>query len=199
MTCVEWQLMTYASARQEERRHQVAREPRERLPEVGVGSMRPIRVFLVAAALAVSSLGVGASGVFAYGKADQPLAQLELSANCVNRTSPLCAPDALGLGGIWVWVEVDADGTADVAGSGCEHLPGAFGGAESIRGEFPWTSFTGTMAELQAAYPDAFAVGTDPNGEYYVLPDLGFAFPMTTGHYTLTLDKGVFLQAQVAP
>jgi hypothetical protein len=161
--------------------------------------MRPVRTLLVAAALAVASLGVGASGVLAYGHADQPLAQLELSANCVNRDSPLCAPDALGLGGIWVWVEVDADGTADVAGAGCQHLPGVFGGAESIRGQFNWQSFSGSQSDLQAAYPGAFVVGADPNAEYYVLPDLGFAFPMTTGHYSLTLDKGVFLQSQVAP
>lgn len=161
--------------------------------------MRSIRVIIVATALAVATLGVAAGGVFAYGKADHPLAQLELSANCVNRNSPYCAQDALGLGGIWLWIEVDANGTADVAGSGCQHLPGSFGGAESIRGEFPWTSFSGSPAELQAAYPGMFAVGTDPGGDYYVLPEFGFAFPVTTGHYTFALDKGVFVQAQVAP
>jgi len=161
--------------------------------------MRPVRMLLVAAALAVSSLGIGASGVLAYGHASQPLAQLELSANCVNRDSPLCAPDQLGLGGIWVWIEVDADGTADVAGAGCGHLPGVFGGAESIRGEFHWTSFTGSVGALQAKYPGTVAVGPDAHDTYYVLPDLGFAFPVTTGHYSLSLDKGVFLQAQVAP
>jgi hypothetical protein len=172
---------------------------REDLPGSWSASMRPVRAFMVAAALAVSLLGVGTSGVLAYGHADQPLAQLELSANCTNRTSPLCAPDALGLGGIWLWIEVDANGTADVAGSGCEHLPGVFAGAESIRGEFPWTSFSGSVPDLQTAFPGAFVVGADPNNEYYVLPDLGFAFPKTTGHYTVNLDKGVFLQAQVAP
>jgi hypothetical protein len=161
--------------------------------------MRPVRILIVAALLALSSLSVGASGVLAYGHADQPLAQLELSANCVNRNSPLCAPDVLGLGGIWVWVEVDAGGTADVAGAACQHMPGVFGGAESIRGEMSWVDFSGTADELAAAYPGVFVVGTDPHGKYYVLPDLGFAFPQTTGHYSLTLDKGVFLQSQVAP
>jgi hypothetical protein len=161
--------------------------------------MRPVRTFLAGAALVGALLSVGAGGVLAYGHADQPLAQLELSANCVNRNSPFCAPDSLGLGGIWVWVEIDADGTADAAGAGCQHLPGVFGGAESIRGQFEWTGFSGSIADLQTAYPGAFVVGTDPHDGYYVLPELGFAFPMTTGHYTLTLDKGVFLQSQVAP
>lgn len=161
--------------------------------------MRPVRALIVASALAALSLGLGAGSVFAYGHADQPLAQLELSANCVNHNSPLCTPDALGLGGIWLWIEVDADGSADVAGSGCQHLPGAFGGAESIRGEFPWVSFSGSLDDLEAAFPGLFAVGADANDHYYVLPEFGFAFPMTTGHYTRSLDKGVFVQAQVAP
>ena len=161
--------------------------------------MRPVRTILAAAMLALSLLGVGASGVLAYGHADGPLAQLELSANCVNRNSPYCAPDALGTGGIWLWIEIDSNGTADVAGAGCQHLPGVRSGAESIRGEFPWESYTGTVADLQAAQPGIFVVGTDPKNEYYVLPSFLFAFPKTTGHYTVRLDKGVFIQSQVAP
>jgi hypothetical protein len=161
--------------------------------------VRKLRIMLVASALAVSVLGVGASGVFAYGRADQPLAQVELSANCTNRESPFCSQEALGLGGIWFWVELDAGGSGDVAGAGCQHLAGVFGGAEPIRGEISWISFTGSVGDLETTYPGVVAVGADPNDAYYVVPALGFAFPMTTGHYTLTLDKGVFLQAQVAP
>lgn len=163
--------------------------------------MRPLR-FLLAVALACTALATFSSGALAYGRADQPLAQIEISANCTNRNSSLCAPGQFGLGGIWLWVEVDANGTADVAGAGCGHLDPVFGsGAESIRGEIPngWTYYSGTPADLMAAFPGTLVVGTDPGSEYYVLPEFGFAFPTTTGHYSLTLDKGVFVQAQVAP
>jgi hypothetical protein len=161
--------------------------------------MRLVRVILVGAALAFAALGATSGSALAYGKADNPLAQVEISANCTNRNSPLCAPDGFGLGGIWLWIEVDAGGTADVAGSGCGHLPGYGGGAESIRGEFPWVPFSGTPGELASAFPGTLVVGTDPGGDYYVFPEFGFAFPVTNGHYALHLDKGVFLQSQVAP
>jgi hypothetical protein len=164
-----------------------------------VASVRKLRIMLAASALAISAIGMGASGVLAYGHADQPLAQLELSANCTNRESPYCSPEALGLGGIWFWIEIDSGGTGDIAGSGCQHLPGVFGGALQMRGEITWEQFTGSLGDLQTAHPGIVAVGSDPHGEYYVVPAVNFAFPMTDGHYTLTLDKGVFLQAQVAP
>jgi hypothetical protein len=165
----------------------------------GLFSVRKLRMTLAASALAISAIGMGASGVLAYGTADQPLAQVELSANCTNRLSPFCSTDAIGLGGIWFWIEIDAGGTGDIAGSGCGHLPGVFGGAEQIRGAINWESFTGSLGDLQSAYPGIVAVGVDPNDEYYVVPAVNFAFPVTNGHYTLTLDKGVFLQSQVAP
>jgi hypothetical protein len=161
--------------------------------------VRLIRVSLVGAALAFAALGTTSGSVLAYGKADHPLAQVELSANCVNRNSPLCAPDKFGLGGIWLWIEVDQGGTADVAGAGCGHVPGVGGEAGSIRGEFPWVPFQGSLGDLATAFPDVIAVGADSGGSYYVFPEFGFAFPVTTGHYALHLDKGVFLQSQVAP
>lgn len=147
----------------------------------------------VSGGLAFAALGLTSGGVLAYGKADSPLAQLELSANCTNAASPYCAPSAFGLGGVWLWIEIDQGGTADVSGAGCGHLPGFGGGAGSIRGTFPW--WYSDSANLP---PGTIAVGTDPNDLYYVTV-FRFAFPVTTGHYTLTLDRGVFLQAQVAP
>jgi hypothetical protein len=42
-------------------------------------------------------------------------------------------------------------------------------------------------------------IALDPGGDYYVFPEFGFAFPVTNGHYSVHLDKGVFLQSQVAP
>ncbi len=155
--------------------------------------MRLLRVVALGAALAVAALGVTTGSAFAYGKADAPLAQLELSANCTNAASPFCAPSMFGLGGIWLWIEIDTGGTADVAGAGCGHVPGFGGGAGSIKGTFPWW-----YSDAEHLPAGTIAVGTDPHDQYYATV-FGFAFPVTTGHYTLTLDRGVFLQAQVAP
>ncbi len=55
------------------------------------------------------------------------------------------------------------------------------------------------MQDLAAAFPEALAVGEDPDGAYYVFPEFGVAFPLTTGHDALHLDKGVFLRSQLAP
>jgi hypothetical protein len=162
--------------------------------------MHRLRV-LGAVTIAVALLGMGSSSVLAYGQADHPLAQLTVSANCDNRSFPLCAapPTGVGLGGIWLWIEIDQGGMSDVAGAGCNHLRGVDPvGASSIRGEAPWWSFHGTVAALQAAFPGTFVVGADPNGNYYVVP-FGFAFPTTLGHYSTRLAPGVFIQATVAP
>jgi hypothetical protein len=45
-----------------------------------------------------------------------------------------------------------------------------------------------------------FVLGNDPNGQYYIVNELGpFAFPVTTGHYSVRLAPGVQIQATVAP
>ena len=71
--------------------------------------MRIVRVALIAGLLAVASMGFGASGVAAYGHADHPLAQIELSLNCNNPDFPGCQPPPVGfgLGGVWLWIEID--------------------------------------------------------------------------------------------
>ena len=164
-----------------------------------MGGIRIVRAALLAALLAITTLGLSVAGASAYGRADNPLAQIEVSANCNNPSFPLCAapPAGVGLGGIWLWIEIDQGGTADVAGADCTHLKGVTG-AGSIRGEAPWWSFHGTVAALQAAFPGTFVVGSDPGGNYYVVP-FGFAFPQTVGHYSVRLATGVFIQSQVAP
>ena len=153
----------------------------------------------------ITLLALPAAEALAYGKADQPLAQLEFSANCDNPNFPPCAPPPAGggTGGIWLWVEVDAvNNSVDFAGAGCFHTVGGIGGpggagAGPIRGTGTWTY--GTLETLPA---NAFPVAIDPNDQYYVVtldPQDIFAFPVTQGHYSAHPAPGVSVQTTVAP
>jgi hypothetical protein len=161
----------------------------------GKCAMRILRPGL-AALLALASLGFSTGTVAAYGRADQPLAQIELSGNCDNPGFSLCAPPpaGFGLGGIWVWIEVDADQTADVAGVVC--IRGAK--SLSLRGTFPaWWSAT-PEGDLVVPVPGP----PDPNGYYNVdFGQLGGvnSFQASLGHYSLHPLPGVALELQVAP
>jgi len=160
-----------------------------------------VRIAIATVALVVATMSTGSNVALAYGKADQPLAQLEFSGNCNNPDFPLCAPPpvGVGLGGIWLWVEVDANSTGDVAGAGCGHVRGGpRGGAGSIRGDITWVY--GSAA--QAATAGAFPLGQDPNDRYYIVtiaPGELFAWPTTVGHYSWHPAPGVALEAQTAP
>ena len=155
-----------------------------------------LRIALAAGLLAVAALGASSGTAFAYGAADHPIAQVELSANCNDPSFGLC--QQVGLGGIWLWLEIDANGTGDVAGAGCGHVRGGGGGAGSIRGEFTWAS--GSAADVVAAH--GFLAGVDPNDDYYIVglgPDEVFGFPKTVGHYSAHPVAAVTIQLQVAP
>jgi hypothetical protein len=164
--------------------------------------MRPLklRLLLAASLLAVAGLGASTGTVSAYGKADGPIAQIEFSANCNNPDFFLC--QQVGLGGIWVWIEIDGgagalSGDADVAGSGCGHVRGEGGGAFSIRGEFDWW----WSATPEGVLDVTFGAPTDPNGYYNVDLGGGFvvSFPVTIGHYSFHPVPGVAIETQVAP
>jgi hypothetical protein len=158
-----------------------------------------LRVALVVAVAAIAGT-VGTTRALAYGHADHPLAQLTLSANCDNASFPLCQPDAVGLGGLWAWVEVDAGGTGDMTGAECTHTvhgggPGSAGASPIGPSDITWEEVSGS--QIPSGF---FVLGSDPNDEYYIINELGpFAFPVTTGHYSIRLAAGVQIQATVAP
>ncbi|HET8586252.1 MAG TPA: hypothetical protein VFM74_00100 [Candidatus Limnocylindria bacterium] len=168
-----------------------------------MGVTKVLRALVLGGAVAASAALLSATSVFAYGRADQPLAQIELSANCNNPSFPLCAPppDGVGLGGLWFWVEVDAGGSADLAGAVCGHDRAGSGGALSLRGETEWQWFSGSLNELHTMGVEAFV--QDPNDTYYIVtvPKIGehFAFPATQGHYSLKPVSGVTIQITIAP
>lgn len=170
--------------------------------------VRPLRLSAVAGALALAVtlplMFLGYGSAHAYGNADQPLAQIEFSGNCNNPDFPFCAqpPDGVGTGGIWFWIEIDANGTGDIAGAECFHTVGGVGGpwgagAQSVRGDISWEYSDG--ANLPA---DILLFGQDPGDQYYVVTlDSGdvFAFPVTQGHYSVAPVPGVSIQTTIAP
>jgi hypothetical protein len=159
-------------------------------------STKPLRLLLAASVLAVAAVGASSGSVAAYGAADDPLAQIELSANCNDPSFGLC--QEVGLGGVWFWIEIDANGTGDIAGSGCGHDRAGSGGAFPIVGEISWTS--GSASDVLGA--GGFLFGVDPNDAYYVIsifPGETFGFPKTVGHYSFHPVPAVTIQLQVAP
>ena len=157
--------------------------------------MRMVRLVFMAGLLAASSLGLTAGTVAAYGAADNPLAQIEYSQNCDNLA--LCQ-GPFGAGGVWFWIEIDGDGTGDVAGAACSHWPGSGGGASSIRGEVTWT-----WSPTPVGFDATMGTWSDPDNDgWYVVafPGFGFAsFPVTVGHYSDHPAPAVNFELQVAP
>jgi hypothetical protein len=157
---------------------------------------------LVAAGALVAVTGTVAPGrALAYGAASSPVAQVELSANCDNPSFFLCS-HVVGTGGIWFWVELDANLTGDLSGAACGHTVGGAGGpggagAGSIKQTVSW-SYT----SLEAAPSNATFFGTfDPHDSYYLISTQEglWLIPTTTGHYSVHLTNGVSIQITVAP
>jgi hypothetical protein len=182
-----------------------------RLAVAGVGVLATI-----AAALAQ------APGASAYGAADQPVAQVEISGNCDNPNFWFCA-NVVGTGGIWAWAELDNVASATVSGwnemdatvAECGHTVG--GGGPGSAGGFGhpdpfgvWHQYASLGAAL-GANPNAapiFAIfGTTYTGSVYVLDffpgsgqdDFEVAVPTQQGHYSAHPAKGVSIQIQIAP
>jgi len=151
-------------------------------------------MILVPGALIAATVSgaVGASVAHAYGT--DHVYQLTYSLNCDNSASPLCAPNAFGLGGAWGWIEPDSDGTADAQATFCGHQQG-FNGATHVSLNVTWSVVPASQLDGR------FTVGTDPTGNYIVFDlssPLGFiAFPVTPGHYSQSAGPGVQSQATV--
>lgn len=159
---------------------------------------------------------------FAYGSADNPVAQVTLSANCDNPTFSLCAPHdqgGVGLGGIWAWSELDANtgsttsGTMDATVAGCDHVVG--GGSPGSAGAGGGRVTTGIWATY-ASLGDALAASShafpfyDPttySGSVYLMDfgpgtgqhDFVVVVPTQLGHYNQHPAPGVSIQSTVAP
>jgi len=161
-----------------------------------MNGLKLLRLLLPAVLLTVAGAGAGTTSAAAYGAPEHPLAQIELSVNCNDPTFPLCQPRPVGfgLGGVWLWIEIDAAGSGDVAGAGCGHVRGVGSEADSIKGEITWFK--------AALPPGAFPYWTDPTNTYYLVslgPGEVIPFPVTVGHYSFMPVPAVAIQLQVAP
>jgi len=181
--------------------------------------MAPRLVRYAALAGAIGAFAViallGAGSALAYGSADQPIAQVEISANCNNPDSPVC--QQVGLGGVWAWAELDTagGGTMDYTLAFCGHT--GTGGGPGSAGAFghPGTGRWWTISDLGQA-PQGASPFFDPSkysgGPLYVLDfmdgsssdDFMAVVPAVYGHYSNPDDPalwpaGAQFQTQVAP
>ncbi len=122
-----------------------------------------------AGVLALSS----ATGALAYG--NQAVYQIGLSFNCQNQA--LCVASAqnpFGIGGGWGWIELDQDGTGDVAfeGQGHNNAQSYLNGAVHIAGDVSWTlsSDRSTLIVVLPVLPS---------------PENVLLLPAAPGHYQL--------------
>lgn len=156
---------------------------------------------VLVAALAVAAGVLGSGRALAYGHADQPVAQVEVSGNCTNAT--WCSENFGGTGGIWIWAELDADHSVDATIAGCGHTVGgggpgsAGGGGGPVSGEWQLAS---NIFDAFNINPDVFPIDLAVNSDgslnlnvpYYVITlhgagpegDFVFAAPAQVGHYS---------------
>jgi hypothetical protein len=184
--------------------------------------MAPRLVRYAALAGAIGAFAVialmGAGSALAYGSADQPIAQVEISANCNNLS--FCNGLGIPLGGVWAWAELDTAGGSESGGTmdytlafcghtgpgGGPHSAGAFGHP----GVGAWTLFPNPGEALTSA-PGAspFFDSSTYDGAVYVLDfktgqgedDFMAAVPASYGHYSSPgyWPAGAQFQTQVAP
>jgi len=176
---------------------------------------RALLLCVLAAAVAVVAAVLGTGTAFAYGHADQPIAQVEISANCNNPDFELCQD--VGLGGVWAWAELDTaggDGTQgemDFTFAGCGHS-GPGGGAHSAGGfghpgEGEWWTIHSLSDAPAGAFP--FFDPSNTYSTYYVLDffpgsgedDFIAIVPASYGHYSSpsSWPAGAQFQTEVAP
>lgn len=170
---------------------------------------------LVAAIGAIAVIALAeAGGALAYGNADAPIAQVEISANCNNPDFGVC--QQVGLGGVWTWAELDTAGGDGTSGSmdytlsfcghtgpgGGPHSAGAFGHPGTGR----WWKIDDLSDAPSGAFP--FFDTSGYSGPYYVLdfmdggPEPFMAVvPATYGHYSNpgSWPAGAQFQTQIAP
>jgi hypothetical protein len=164
--------------------------------------------FAAASALAIGAVGLSGSPgpAAAYGTAHQY--EVTLSYNCQNKA--ICPSTPFGIGGIWGWLEPDAEGSGPADGE--LTFQGHNNADPSLNGVGKSISVDGFTTINCGSNPLCLFVAleappTDPNGNYFVFfvtfRTAGGSFqlpvvtPATPGHYSFQLAPGVNAQATV--
>ncbi len=121
---------------------------------------RLLATLAIAVALSFSASVATASPAAAYG--NTAVYQIEFSFNC-NTASDPCFTQ-FGYGGLWGWIALNQDGTADIEITVCGHDRAGSGGAFHESSDGTWTSSGGFLLVTTQNF------GT-------------LAFPATAGHY----------------
>jgi hypothetical protein len=142
--------------------------------------MERIRRAAIAAAVSGSLVGAvllaAPATALAYGNStgNGAVYQVEISANSVGKFT---SDPSLG-GGVWLWIELDKDGTGDYTGSDCGRDAG-FAGAVADMGDVTWST-DGTTLTIEGV------------GLFGGLLPVTITVPATYGHYKTTTPSDVF-------
>jgi hypothetical protein len=109
--------------------------------------------------------------------------QVTFSLNCNNPSAP--CQNVFGLGGIWGWIALLPDGTANAQVTDCGHTVGGGGPGGAGAGH---TAFDSTWTTFSYPGPPSPITPVDPNGMYiHVVNSIGLPpFPATYGHYSIS-------------
>jgi hypothetical protein len=154
-----------------------------------------LQASVIVAVAAVAALFAFAAPARAGSDYSHAQYQVTFSLNCNNPSAP--CQNVFGLGGIWGWIALLPDGTANAQVTDCGHTVGGGGpggaGAQHVSFDSTWEPFASPVAPTPIT-------PTDPNGEYINVDNaLGLPpFPATYGHYSITF-LGAKGQITIAP
>ena len=158
--------------------------------------LRKFRPLLVVMSLVALAMG-GSVNASAYGS--DHVFQITISENCVNPTLCVAGPtNPFGIGGIWGWVEPDADGTAEaqVQFQGHSNADPSLNGSGHLPTTWSWTI-------ISIPPPPPSVSPPDPNNTYILFtipgfpPGAGFLTPATPGQYGENFGPGINSQITV--
>lgn len=141
-----------------------------------------LQASLAVAVAAVAALFVLAGPAQAGSDYSHAQYQVTFSLNCNNPSAP--CQNVFGLGGIWGWIALLPNGTANAQVTDCGHTVGGGGpgnaGAQHVAFDSTWELFSSPVAPTPIT-------PTDPNGRYINVDNaLGLPpFPATYGHYSV--------------
>jgi len=156
-----------------------------------------VRKLAVLGGLTAVTVLLAFAGTAQAGGSDYSHAQYQItfSLNCNNPTA--ACQNVFGLGGIWGWIALLPNGTANAQVTECGHTVGGGGPGGAGAGH---SSFDSTWETFSSPVAPTPVTPTDPNGNYINVDNsLGLApFPATYGHYSVSF-MGAKGEITIAP